>query len=1042
MKRKIALLLCCFLILHAFLSPVMAQALTVSGKVTNRTSGEALPGATVAQKGTKNVTLSDANGNFRITVPASGTVLVISYAGMAEQEVTVTSAAEPLSVQLEPRANAMNEVVVVGYGTQRRANVTGSISSVKAKDLENIPNGRIEQALQGRVSGVTILQNSGQPGSGSTIRVRGITTFNNNDPLWVVDGVVVDQGGIGYLNQSDIESIEVLKDAASSAIYGTRAATGVILVTTKKGRAGKPVIRYNGYYGVAAPAKMIDVLNATQYAVLRNESSVAAGKNIVFPDVTSLGIGTDWQKAIFNNSAQRYLHEVSVSGGNDRSTYYFSAGLQDNEGIVATEISQYNKLNLRLNSSHKLSDIFTFGQTLGYTRQKSSGLGNTNSEFGGPLSSAINLDPITPLVVTDPASQPNGSIYNNTGVIRDANGNPYGISNWVGQEMTNPVAYIQTRLGQYGWSDDIVGNAYLEATPIKGLKLRSSLGIKRAYWGNLGYTPLYYLSSTVSTNKNSYNKGENRVFNWNVENTVTYNRKFGQHDVTVLLGQGAYVENIGGNVGMTIYNLPVSSYEDASFRFDVGLANRDGYAGDNIEHKISSLFSRVNYSFSDKYLFTGIIRRDGSTRFGANKKYGVFPSFSAGWNVNREEFWPTNSVVNSLKLRGGYGVVGNDAIVNFGYLSVIGGGYNYSVGNTGVVTTGYAPVTLDNPDLHWEETRSADVGFDAQLLRNFTLTATWFNKKTVGILREVVIPGYVGVSSNPVGNVADMKNTGVELELGYRNHFGQFNFSLNGNASYLKNTVTYVAADTDFLPGGAGFQSMPNVTRIQVGQSYNSFWGYKRLGIFQNEKEIQDYKNKDGALIQPNARPGDFKWADLNGDGKITSGDLDKTFLGTNLPKYTFGFTLNMDYRGLDFMLFAQGVSGNKIFQGLRRLDILTANYSTKALSRWHGEGTSTDFPRLTDSDPNGNFSNMSDFYLEDGDYLRLKVVQLGYTLPAKWFSRLGVSRFRVYVTGENLVTLTRYTGYDPEVGGGIFGIDKGQYPQPRTLMGGLQLTF
>lgn len=1034
-------LLVSMLLLCSLMNLAYAQSLTVTGKVTSRETGEPLPGASILVKGTTTGTYADLQGNFTIQVPKKGTVILVSHQGMNAQEVTVNQEGS-LSVHLSELVNTMNEVVVVGYGTQKKSVVTGAISSVKARDLENVPNGRIEQALQGRVSGVTILQNSGQPGSSSTIRVRGITTFNNNNPLWVVDGVVVDAGGIGYLNQSDIESIEVLKDAASSAIYGTRAATGVILVTTKKGRAGKPVVSYNGFYGTSAPAKMVDLVNASQYAVLRNESLVAAGLSPAFPNIASLGKGTDWQKAIFNNSAKRYLHEVSLSGGNDRSTFYVSAGIQEQEGIVATEISNYKKINIRLNSTHKISNVFSFGQTLGYTHQKNKGLGNTNSEYGGPLSSAINLDPITPLVVTDVASQPNASIYDNQGIIKDPNGNPYGISNLVGQEMTNPLAYIQTRLGQYGWSDDIVGNAYVEAAPIKGLKLRSTVGIKKAYWGSVGYTPLFYLSSTVSSNKNSYNKGENRSFNWNIENTINYSRKFGDHDITLLLGQGAYVENIGGSAGMTFFNLPITDYRDASFNFDVGLANRDGYANDRVEHKITSLFSRVNYSYLDKYLFTGIIRRDGSTRFGANNKFGVFPSFSAGWNINRENYWPTNKVVKSLKLRGGYGVVGNDDLDNFRYLSTIVGGYNYSVGNTGVVTTGYAPETLDNPDLHWEETASADIGLESQLFSNFTLNVNWFNKKTTGILRTVVIPGYVGVSANPWGNVADMKNTGIELELSYRKNIGQFNFAVNANGSYLKNTVTYVAADTNFIAGDAGFQSMSTITRIQVDQSYNSFWGYKRLGVFQNEQEILNHKNKDGRLIQPDARPGDFKWADLDGDGEITNGDLDKTFLGSSIPKYTFGFTINMDYKGFDFMAFAQGVAGNKIFQGLRRLDILTSNYSAKAMSRWTGEGTSYDYPRLINTDPNGNFAKMSDFYLEDGDYLRMKVVQLGYTLPNRLFDRIGISKFRVYVTAENLFTLTNYTGYDPEVGGGVFGIDRGQYPQARTILGGVQLSF
>ncbi|MDQ6757337.1 MAG: TonB-dependent receptor [Bacteroidota bacterium] len=1029
-----------FLVLYLLITPVLWAQLNVAGRITTST-GEPAVGATVSVKGTRIAISADNNGYYSLTVPGKNAILVFTLVGMQPIERAITNSGTS-DVVFQSNENVMNEVVVVGYGTQRKSNVTGAISSVRAKDLENVPNGRIEQALQGRISGVTIMQNSGQPGSPSTIRIRGITTFNNNNPLWVVDGVVVDAGGIGYLNQSDIESIEVLKDAASAAIYGTRAAGGVILITTKKGRSGKLTVSYNGFYGTSAASKILELLNATQYAVLRNESSVAAGKGIVFPDVTTLGTGTDWQKAIFNNSARRYLHEISLSGGNNGSTFYASAGIQDQQGIVATDISNYHKINFRLNSTHKISNIFTFGQTLGYTHAKSTGLGNTNSEFGGPLSSAINLDPITPLVVTNPTAQPNAGIYTNTTIIKDINGNPYGISNYVGQEMTNPLAYIQTRLGGYNWSDDFVGNAFLEATPIKGLKLRSTVGAKKAYYGNIGFTPVFLLSSTVSSSKNSYSKGENRSFNWNIENTITYNRKFGNHDITLLLGQGSYVENIGGNVGVTLSNLPITSYRDASFNFNIPVADRSSFSGDFVEHKIYSLFSRLNYSYADKYLFTGIIRRDGSTKFGPNKKYGYFPSFSAGWNVNKENFWRTLSVIRSLKIRGGYGVVGNDASADFRYLSIVNGGYNYTIGNSGAITTGYAPLTLDNPDLHWEETTSADVGFDAQLFKNFTLSFDWYNKKTSGILRPIVIPGYVGVSSNPTGNVADMKNTGIELELGYRKSFGKFNFSVNANGSYTKNTVTYVAKDTNFIGGDASFQSMGTVTRTQVGESYNSFYGYKILGIFQNDQQIQDYKNKSGGLIQPNARPGDFIFADLNDDGKISSDNLDRTFLGTNLPKYTFGFTLNMDFKGFDFMAFAQGVAGNKIFQGLRRLDILTGNYSTKALSRWHGEGTSTDFPRLTDSDPNRNFSQMSDFYLEKGDYLRLKVVQLGYTLPNKLFNSIGISRFRVYITAENLLTLTNYTGYDPEVGGGVFGIDRGQYPQARAFLGGIQLQF
>jgi TonB-dependent starch-binding outer membrane protein SusC len=1035
MKRKTTLP---FLILYLLLSQVVVgQELKISGKVTEQ-KGETLPGVSVSIKGAAIGTQTNTTGVYSLTVPSPQSILVFTYLGYTTQETAVGDRTV-IDIILKEDITSLEEVVVVGYGTQKKSVVTGAISSVKAKDLENIPNGRIEQSLQGRVSGVTIAQNSGQPGSASTIRIRGITTFGSgNNPLWVVDGTVVDAGGIGYLNQSDIESIEVLKDASSAAIYGTRAATGVILVTTKKGKEGKMNISYNGFSGVSSPENVLKLLNATQYGALLNEKSVAGGGNVVFPNLSALGTGTDWQKALFNNSARRFSHELSLSGGSEKSTFYVSFGVQDQEGIVATDISNYNRKNIRLNSTHKISKIFTFGQTIGYSHQKTVGIGNTNSEFGGPLSSAINLDPITPLVVTDPLIA-NAAPYSVNPVIKDGSGNPYGISSIVGQEMTNPMAYIQTRLGANDWSDDIVGNAFLEASITKDIKVKSTAGAKQSYWGGLGFTPLYFLSATSRTSQNSYGKNDNKSFNWNIENTITYTKNISEHSFTLLLGQGAYVENSGGGSGLTLFNLPITSYKDASFGFDIPQTSRNSSAYDLTKHKLSSLFSRLNYNYKGKYLFTGILRRDGSSRFGLNNKYGTFPSFSAGWLISNEGFWKNNDIVNQLKIRGGYGVVGNDAISDFGYLSTVAGGFNYTVGNSGEIITGYSPTTLDNQDLRWEETSQINIGFEALIINSLSMTVDLYKKKTTGILRPITIPGYVGVSSAPVSNIADMENTGIEVELGYRKKFGELNFSANGNIAYLKNKVTYVASDANFINGDAGFQSMGPVTRTQVGQSYNSFYGFQRAGIFQNIAEINAYTNGT-TLIQPDARPGDFRWVDTDGDGSIT--DLDKTFLGSSIPKYTFGLTLNLDYKGFDFMAFAQGSAGNKVFQGLRRLDIGNSNYQTRALGRWTGEGTSNDYPRLTTNDANGNFGKMSDFYLEKGDYARLKIMQLGYSLPNKVFSKIGASKLRLYLTAENLVTITKYTGYDPEIGGGVFGIDKGVYPQARSFMIGAQLQF
>jgi len=1019
----------------------LSQSFSVSGKVSSQTTGLPLEGATVLVKGTGTSTTTNSSGDFSITVPRAGSVLVISYVNMRTIETVVRSTDNVVSVSLESTGTNLEEVVVnVGYGTQKKSVTTGAISSVRARDLEKVPNGRIEQALQGRVSGVTIMQNSGQPGSPSTIRVRGVTTFDGgNNPLWVVDGIVVGNGGIGYLNQADIESIEVLKDATSAAIYGTRAATGVILVTTKKGRAGKLTVNYNGFYGTSAPAKRLELLNAAQYAAIRNEKSVAGGGGVLFPDLSIYGTGTDWQKAVFNDDARRQSHEISMSGGTDRSTFFISGSLQDQEGIVASDISGYAKKSIRLNSTHKLSNVFTFGQTIGYTHQKSSGIGNTNNEFGGVLSSAINLDPITPLIEYDPVIAA-GPIYSDPRIWRDANGNPYGISSMVGQEMTNPLAFINTRLGHHNYSDDIVGNAFLEINVNRNFKFKTNVGAKRAWWGSREFYPISYLSATQITAKNGYNVSRNNVFDWNLENTLQYSNKIKDHDFSILLGQGAYVEGIGGESNTFMQNLPVTYYTDASLNWPVSTADRASGGFDYTKHKLSSLFTRLNYNYKERYIFTGIVRRDGSSRFGANEKYGVFPSASVAWNINRETFWPQNNYVRTFKLRGGYGVVGNDAIREFGYLATIGGVFNYNFGTSGQITTGYAPSSIENPDLRWEETSQLNIGFDAQLFRNFNLTVEVYNKKTSGILREVTIPGYVGVTSNPVRNVADMENKGVEVELGYRTNFGKLAFSASGNVTYLKNKVTFINDDRNFIEGGAGFQSMGNVTRIQVGQSFNSFYGYKTAGIFQTWEEINAYA-KSGTLIQPDAKPGDFRWVDTDGDGSITAND--RQFLGTSLPKYTFGTTINLEYMGFDLMAFAQGAAGNKIFQGLRRLDIENANYTTRALSRWTGPGTSNDYPRLTTNDQNGNFGKMSDFYLEKGDYLRLKVLQLGYTIPAnKYLDKIGATKLRIYLSAENLVTLTDYTGYDPEIGGGVYGIDKGYYPQARSYMAGVQLQF
>ncbi|HEX8268442.1 MAG TPA: TonB-dependent receptor [Flavobacterium sp.] len=1025
-----------------FTTYVGAQTVTVTGKVLDET-GLPLPGVSVSVPESTTGTTTDIDGNYSIAI-SGATTLVFSYVGYADRS-EIIAGRTIINVSLVPNTQNLDEVVVVGYGTQKRSVVTGAITGIKASDIEDAPITRVEQALQGRVSGVVIASNAGQPGSSSTIRVRGITSLNSgNDPLWVVDGIIVDPGGIGFINSSDIESVEVLKDGAAS-IYGTRAAGGVILITTKKGKAGKLTVNYNGFGGFSGPARKLDLLNAQEYASLRNEA-YAAGYNgtgtftLPFPNAATLGAGTDWQEAIFSDSAFRESHELSISGGSDKSTFYMSFGLIDQEGIVLPQISNYSRKNIRMNSTHKIGKFVTFGQTAAFSDEKNVGIGNTNSEFGGPLSSAINLDPTTPLVETDPAVIASQNDYSQTGVWLDPNGNPYGISTQVGQEMSNPLAYARTRQGNYGWSQNFVGSAFLEVAPIKGLKLRSQASGKLAYWGGEGFNPVSYLNSSTFTPRNSLSRDTNRGLGWTLENTLSYERSFGNHNFTILLGQGTYVEEGSRGQGTTFLDLPVDSWEDASFNFDIPQENRTTFAYTNPKTAVTSLFTRLNYDYKEKYLLSGIVRRDGSTQFGANHKYGNFPYLSAGWVVTKEDFWPVNKVVNSLKFRASYGEMGNDRFPSFRYLSLVQGGSNYTFGNGGSVTVGNSVVAPSNPDLKWEETTIKNVAVDALLFKNITFTFDLFQKRTTDILYTVQIPGYVGATQQPYANVASMDNNGFEIELGYRKKFGDFNLGLNANLSYIQNELTRITQGVDFISGPSVQSSTYPITRSEVGQPFGSFYGFQTQGIFQNQAEIDSYVNSEGTVIQPNAVPGDFRWSDMDDNGVIDEND--RTYLGNPLPDYTFGFTVNLDYKNFDLQVFAQGAAGHQIYQGLRRLDIGNANWQSAALDRWTGEGTSNTYPRLTTNDTNRNFSNPSDFYLQDGDYLRIKIVQLGYSLPTKVISGAGLTRARVYVTGENLFTFTEYTGYDPEIGGNIMGIDRGFYPQAKSFMMGVNLQF
>ena len=1055
MKVLSLLRACALLLLQLLFLAASAQNRTVTGTVASKSTGLPLAGATVTLKGTRTATVTDNSGNFRIDVPGSAKLLTISYVGLTEQEVSIPSSGT-VSVQLEPTGSNLDEVVVVGYGVQRKSVVTGAISSVRAADLENQPVIRVEQSLQGRTSGLTISTTSGQPGASATVRLRGFTSFGNgkNEPLWVIDGVVIDNGGIGYLNQDDIESMEVLKDGASAAIYGTRAAAGVILITTKKGKNGPLRINYSGYYGIQSPSKKIDVLNAEQYATLRNQALVAAGSTPAFANPAALGKGTDWQDEIFNHSAGKQNHELSVSGGSDKASFFTSFGFNDIEGVVASPVSKWRRINFRMNTTFRPAKWISFGENLGYSHSKNSGVGEVNREFGGVISSALNLDPTTPAIITDPVAQAAyvpASATNLAAATRNPAGQLYGVSPYVLQEMKNPLAVIQNRLGNYGWDHNFVGNAYADITPIKGLVIHSSLGTKLSFYGSESFTPVAFYNTATSINQSNLTRSENYLVNWNVENTVSYSRVFDRHNFNLLVGMGEYKDNNPRGATAVYLNIPATNFDNASFRFNALPANRQNSSGsDGTDHRINSLFSRLQYNYDEKYLLTALIRRDGSSRFGANNKFGYFPSVSVGWVPTLESFFPKGNVLTNLKIRGSYGVTGNDGIPDFSFVPQVdaGGQRNYTFGSTEVVYIGYSPGAPANPDLKWEETRTTDIGFDAVLFKNFTLTMDVYKKKTTGILQNPTIPAYAGYGSF-AQNYDDIENTGLEIEAGYKKRLGEVSFGVNGNVSFYKNKVTkMLVGQTFFEDNSATFQNMGNITRTALNEAYQRYYGYKSLGIFQTQAEVDSYVGADKTTkLQPNAKPGDTKFANLNNDNIINPDD--RTYLGNPNPTVSYGLTINVGYKNFDFIVFGSGSGGNQIFQGLRRLDIAAANYQTKYLNAWTASNTSATLPRIVNGDPNGNYSKFTDLYLESGNFFKVRTMQLGYSLPKTLINKWGMQRLRVYVLAENLFTLSNYSGYDPEIGvspdgggGAQYGIDRGAYVQPRSFLVGLSVGF
>ncbi len=1033
---------------------LFAQNVEIKGVVVSGTDNFPLPGVNVVVKGTTNGTMTDMDGQFTLSAPANS-VLSVTYIGFRPLEITADGS-RVMNIILHEDSELLDEVVVVGYGVQKKSVVTAAISRVTSEELNNTRPSRIEDALKGKVSGVQITQSSGQPGADSKVRIRGIGTVNNSDPLYIVDGMPVD-GGINYLNPTDIESVEILKDAASAAIYGARAANGVILVTTKQGKTGKATINYDFSYGWQNPWKKRSVLNATEYMTIMNEVQINDGKAPRYSadQIAAAGKGTDWQDETFNYDAPVQSHQVSVNGGTEKATYFLSLGYFDQEGIVGGNYgkSNYNRWSLRSNNTYEVYEALDrsflsklkIGSNISYARAESSGI-ETNSEFGSVLGSALAFDPTLPVYAEDPdavlAAYPNA--------VTDKDGNVYTVPPAGFQEIANPVAMLNMPSNSTLNEDKFVASFWAELDVYEGLKFRSSYGADLAFWGNDGYTFPYFLASQgKDITQSSVHSDMHRSFTWQVENTLTYTKTFDdKHNLTVLLGQSAKKftrRNLSGD------DYDLLELDPNKATINSGTAPRDdervsGGLGDDDNgfnfQSLASYFGRIDYNYDERYMIQATVRRDGSSNFGANNKWAIFPSVSLGWNMTNEAFMEERpDWFNYLKLRGSWGKNGNERIGQFRYTSLMDGGQNYYFGNgtNANMVYGSSPSRISNPDIKWEESEQLDLGFESRLFNHaLTLSFDYFKKKTNGMLMDQPIPEYVGKGA-PTANAGDMENWGLEFEASYRFNINDFNINVGGNASFLRNKLIRLGNATGeaiYETGGA--TGLGSFVKGQNGEVYPYFYGYRTNGIIQNQAEANAYNQQYGE----NAQPGDVRFVDMDGNEKIDDGD--KVKIGKGMPDWTYGFTIGADWRGFDLNIFFQGTAGNDVFDFSQRGDIAAMNRPSWILDRWIGEGTSNKIPRMTSENPNRNWRS-SDLYVKDGSYLRLKTLQLGYSLPASLLQKATIQRLRLYISAENLLTFTGYDGFDPEIASGNYhniGVDRGIYPQSRTISIGANLTF
>ena len=1041
---KFALFIVALFTMQAMFGALMAKP--ISGKVVSATDGEALIGATVQVQGTQTGTVTDFDGNFTLNAE-DGQTLVISYVGYLTKKVKITGS--QLNIELEEDRKSLDEVVVIGYGVQKKKLVTGATVQVKGEDIAKLNTTNPLQALQGQTPGMTIISQSGQPGEGLKVNIRGLGTTGSSGPLFIIDGV---RGDINTVNNSDIESIDVLKDAASAAIYGSQSANGVVLITTRSGKEGRSVVSFDAYFGVQSVARKVKMLNAEQYMTIMDEQNINSGnaaynwdnyKSIWRYDAEGNKLGvidTDWIGEMLKDNAQTYGANVSISGGGQKGNYAMSLGYKNEEGVVGgKDVSGYSQYNFRVNSEYQVIDKFLkVGEQISIAYYKKNGIGVGNA-YNNTLRSAFGTSPLAP-VYSDNGKY--GLPYNDTSNSDwfNADGNPYG------SMMVNNYNKTQhMRLSS---------NVYAEMEFIKDLKFRTTLGVTYDSENYRSFTPLYHFSIY------SYNDSRTRVsqsasdgFGITWTNTLSYNFDIKEHHFDAMAGYEVYRTE-----GQSMYGANGSlrdgfeTWQYAYLNNGTAMSQENGLSASGSpwdEERMVSFFGRIGWNYKETYMATATIRRDGSSRFAKGHRFGWFPSISAGWVITNEKFMePLTKYMDYFKIRASWGQVGNQNIGNYMYLAPMAfNNYYYNFGNqlgSDADQWGAVPTRIGNDEITWETSEQLDFGFDARFLnQRLNVNFDWYRKSTKDWLVQPPVLATVGTGA-PYINGGDVVNTGVELGLAWNDVIGKdFRYYVNLNGAYNKNKVGNIPNEDGIIHGESGsvlYDNSGEFYRASNGEPIGYFWGYKTAGIFQNQQEINDWIAAGNGVLQSNVQPGDVKYYDINHDGVIN--DNDKVNLGNGMPDFTYGFKVGFDWRGLDFAVQANGSVGNKIVQTYRNVGTTTANYTTQILDRWTGEGTSNKIPRVTNTNINYQFS---DLFIQDGDFLRISDITLGYDF-AKLIRCKYLSQCRLYAQVKNAFTFTKYDGMDPEIGygnsGWVSGIDYGYYPRPRTFLFGVNLKF